>query len=189
MFTEVNVTTDAVSEPISTAEAKAFLRVDGSDEDTLIDECVSAARRYAEEYTQRSFTAKTYTALFSDLQKWEDEFDLPYPPTASITSVHRVNSEGTETELVLNTGYYKRGLKDVTIRPIKQFNVSQWHPDSYKVVFVSDATQMTAEVKMAMYKLIADFYENRQNERDEAAVLVNYDSKRILDKIKRNHFV
>ena len=189
MKVEVTVTTDAATEPITTAEAKTFLRLDASTEDTLIDELVSAARRWAEKYAGVSLTAKTYTALFSELTTYEDEFDLPYSPVASITSVARVDQEGTETTLTLNDGYYKRGLKDLTIRPVKQFSTSGYFDSMYKIVYTSDASLMNEDIKLALYKLVADFYENRQNERDDAIVQINYDSKRILNRIKKIHFV
>ncbi len=47
--------TDAASEPLTTAEAKLHLRVDGSTEDTYIDNLIKAARIYCEKYTNRSF--------------------------------------------------------------------------------------------------------------------------------------
>lgn len=43
------------SEPVTLAEAKLNMRVDGDEEDSLITLHIAAARRYAESYTGRSF--------------------------------------------------------------------------------------------------------------------------------------
>ena len=188
MTIETTITTDAVSEPISRTEAKLYLKLDNTADDDVVDYCISAARRWAENYTGLSFAAKTYTTLVNDLEKWEDEFELPYSPTASITSVHAVDYEGTESELVLNTGYYKRGLKELTIRPVKTFSTSGAYQSGFKIVHVS-GTAFNEQAKVGMLKLIADFYENRQNERDEASVLISYDAKAVFDSMKKIHFI
>ena len=45
-----SVVTPAASEPITLTEAKNFLRVDGTDDDTLITALISAAREMCESY-------------------------------------------------------------------------------------------------------------------------------------------
>lgn len=52
-------------EPISLAEAKAFLRVDVSNDDALIGSLVTAARDACERFTGRALVAQTWT-LFRD---------------------------------------------------------------------------------------------------------------------------
>jgi Phage gp6-like head-tail connector protein len=47
-------------EPVTLTQAKAFLRVDGTDEDDLISLLMTSARRMAEEYTQRAFITQTW---------------------------------------------------------------------------------------------------------------------------------
>lgn len=56
-------------EPVSLAEIKEFLRIDGSDEDSLLSSFIKAATRRAEKFTGRVFITQTW-----DL--WLDEF--PY---------------------------------------------------------------------------------------------------------------
>ena len=56
---------------ITTADAKTFLKVDTSADDTLIDNLVSAARQSAEEYTNRFFMDTTliqYGTKFTELK-------------------------------------------------------------------------------------------------------------------------
>ena len=48
----LTVVTAPSATPITLAEAKTFLRIDTSDDDTLINTLIGAARDYFEEYTE-----------------------------------------------------------------------------------------------------------------------------------------
>ena len=48
------------SEPITLAEAKAWLRVDAANEDTLILSLITAAREHAETFTRRAFITQQF---------------------------------------------------------------------------------------------------------------------------------
>lgn len=54
-----SVLASPASEPVSLNEAKLWLRVDNSDEDSLIAELIATARESAEIYTRRSFISQT----------------------------------------------------------------------------------------------------------------------------------
>jgi hypothetical protein len=48
-------------EPVTLAEAKLHLRIDNTDDDTLITALVTTARRWAEDYCDRTFVQSQYT--------------------------------------------------------------------------------------------------------------------------------
>lgn len=83
--------TAPASEPITLAEAKLHLRVDGTDEDALITALIVAARQSAEHITGRSLMPQTWELAL-------DEFDsaiyLPKPPLVSVTSVKYLDEDG-----------------------------------------------------------------------------------------------
>lgn len=65
----LRLVTDAISEPVTLAEAKAFCRVDLSDEDALLTSLIVAARRYVEKQTGLALMTQSWTAV---LDKWPD---------------------------------------------------------------------------------------------------------------------
>ena len=182
MRIELTVTTDIVTEPITLAEAKGYLRVDATSEDDLITELITAAREWAENYTGKAFGAKTYTVLFSELLSDEYRLNLPYPPHATITSVNAVDREGTKTLLVENTDYYVSGAVKASI------DIYGKNEAAYEVVYTTSADAMTANVKQAMLKVIADMYENRQNEKEESNTPIKYDTMAMLAGVRLNPF-
>lgn len=83
------ITVQATTEPVTLAEAKAQLRVDHTDEDTLIAQYIKAARQHAERFTGLSLAAQTVQLVYTG----EDlTIPLPLSPVASITSV----TDGTD---------------------------------------------------------------------------------------------
>lgn len=83
---------DPSGEPVSLSEAKAFLRVDGSDEDDIIMQLISAARHYAEEYMRRSLITQSWTLWFDDYVP--SFITLPMGPVQSVTHVKTYDRAG-----------------------------------------------------------------------------------------------
>jgi uncharacterized phiE125 gp8 family phage protein len=63
----LRLVTDAASEPLTLAEAKAYARVDASDEDALITSLIAAARRRVEKETSLALLTQTWVAVFDAL--------------------------------------------------------------------------------------------------------------------------
>ena len=78
--------TGPTTEPVTTVETKAYLRVDTSDSDVLIGDLISAARMEAEAVAARSFISRTYELI---LDGWpaDGRIELEYPPVASVTTI------------------------------------------------------------------------------------------------------
>lgn len=68
---------------LTLTEAKNYLRVQHSQDDTYITELIKTATYLLGEYLQRSVLNTTYTVIFSPSLK----LYLPYPQVSSITSV------------------------------------------------------------------------------------------------------
>jgi uncharacterized phiE125 gp8 family phage protein len=84
-------------EPVTLAEAKLHLRVDGTDEDTLITPLIVAARQYAEHLTERALITQAWELVVDAFPS--AEIRLPRPPLISITSVKYDDTAGVERTL------------------------------------------------------------------------------------------
>lgn len=83
-------------EPITLIEAKSHLRVTSSDDDTMLNSLIQAARENAEEFTSRALAQQTWKMY---LQDWPsgDYFEIPYPPLQSITHIKYTDSDDDQT--------------------------------------------------------------------------------------------
>ena len=90
----VVVYTQPSTEPISLTEAKLHLRVDVSDDDTLITALIKAARMAAEQETRRALITQTIDAYFD---AFDDEILLP--PISAITAITYVDTAGATQTL------------------------------------------------------------------------------------------
>jgi uncharacterized phiE125 gp8 family phage protein len=53
-------------EPVSLAEAKAFCRIDGTDEDALVSALITAARLHVESITGRALLTQTWRLILQN---------------------------------------------------------------------------------------------------------------------------
>ena len=86
------------AEPLTRAEAKAFLRVDGEAEDALLDALIAAARRHVEAETGRILMDQTWR--FS-LDRWPLRGVIPAPvaPVRTILEATVAAADGTPVAL------------------------------------------------------------------------------------------
>lgn len=88
------------AEPVTLAEAKAFLRVDDSAEDAFITTLITAARLHVEGTTGRALIAQTWRVSLDDWPA-NREVQLPIGPMVSLTSVTVFDADGVGTDLSL----------------------------------------------------------------------------------------
>jgi len=119
MYAPVRTVAPATT-PVSVSEAKAHLRVDGSDEDTLIGALVASATSHLDGYSGvlgRAIITQTWRQDFDD---FSTRLRLPLFPVASISSVTYRDANGTtQTVSAANyallcddRGYYVRFIDD-----------------------------------------------------------------------------
>lgn len=102
MSTLVIVTPPAL-EPVDLVEAKAHLRVDGTQDDALITSLITAARQIAENLLGRAFMTQTLR-LLSDSAP-DRVFELPRAPLQSVT--HIKVYDDADTASVLDASLYQ----------------------------------------------------------------------------------
>lgn len=143
-------------EPITLAEAKLFLRVDGSSEDSLITTLISVTREYAEEYLHRSLVTQTWCMTFAD--SMPDEIFIPRPPVISVDSIKVTDDEGVET-LLDPSSYKLNGRKDILI--IKDGSVFGERIEFEYTAGYGDATDVPASIRQGMLMHMASMFDDR----------------------------
>ncbi len=72
---DLKITATSGSEIVTTANAKDFIRIDTSDDDTLIATMIKQARIWCENYLTKDIVAKTRQYYLEDINK---RFSLPF---------------------------------------------------------------------------------------------------------------
>lgn len=89
----LTIATAPTVEPVSTANAKIYARIDGSDDDTLVASLIVAARQKVEQITRRALLTQTWD-LYLDAFPFADII-VPKPPMQSVTSITYTDTNGT----------------------------------------------------------------------------------------------
>jgi len=95
-------TTDATSEPVTTAEAKSWMRQASSTDDTMIDDIVKTARWWIEEFTGRALINQTWTQIID--WGFPSMIILPHAPLSSVTSIAYTDTAG-DSQTLATTEY------------------------------------------------------------------------------------
>lgn len=160
------VVTAPAEEPVTTAEAKAYLAVDHSADDALIASLITAARQEAEAQAARSFVTQTRDLV---LQAWpcDGVIRLEHPPVQSVTSITYYDEDNAAATMP-SADYYT--VLD-TLPPVVALAKNADWPDAtlrdvapIRVRYVAGygaAAAAPARYKTLILALVAIAYENR----------------------------
>lgn len=90
-------------EPVTRAEAKAWARIDGNEQDAIIDDLIAAARLRVENDLGGKQLINATWAL--TLDRFPPSIKLPRPPLGSVTSIQYIDTAGATQTLA--TSVYK----------------------------------------------------------------------------------
>jgi len=86
-------------DPVARADAKNHLKVDFTDDDSLIDLYISAATSVAEKHTWRQLITATYELSLNDFPDADGPITIPRPPLQSIVSITYTDTDGNSQTL------------------------------------------------------------------------------------------
>jgi len=141
------------TEPVSLTEAKLHLRVDGSDEDTLISALIVAARQAAESYTRRAFITQTWRYTCDRLTT---AVTLPHQPLQSVTSI-------AIDGVTLAASNYEVDTASGRVRPLSRYAADDI--GGIAITFVSGygaASDVPQAIRQAMLLMVGHWYEHRE---------------------------
>lgn len=104
--------TGPAEEPVTLADARAHLRLDGTEENALVEALIAAARAALEAETRRAFVTQSWRLTLDD---WpEGTVQLPLAPVSEVTAVSIADAEGAL--LPLDAEIYETALAGDTPR-------------------------------------------------------------------------
>ena len=153
-------------EPVSLAEAKAHLRIDGTAEDTLIGSLVVTSRLHVESALGLSLVTQGWSWLFDAWPRGR-EVKLPLRPVQSIAAVRLYDEAGDSAALAAET-YLLDGASSPA-RLVRQGALVWPKPgrtaNGIEIAFTSGygdaATDVPEPIRQALRLLIAHWYEHR----------------------------
>ncbi len=153
-------------EPVTVSEFKTYARVDGTDDDVLIESLVEAARDYAEEYQSRQLITATWTQTFDAFP--DEEILLARSPAQSVSSITYVDTAGTSQ--TWSSDYYDVETSGEVgrVQPAygEVFPTTRDQMEAVTVTFVAgygDATTDVPESTKTAIKILAlHWYESRE---------------------------
>lgn len=170
------VNTAPVTDPVTLAEAKLHLRVDGDDDDGLIAIQIAAATKWCQDYTRRQFITATKTLYLSAWPCRQNEelpsaIRVPTPKLQSVTWVKYYDVDGTLQTLSASTGYQVSTYGDIgLIAPAygaswPSVRCSVFNPIEVKFICgYGAAADVPEHVKAAVLMLLGHLYRNRESE-------------------------
>lgn len=183
--TSVSTVTPPATEPVTLADAKAYLRVSGTGEDFILTTMIQAARELCESYLGRKLITQTLKltldwfprsgqekwwdgvqeGAITDLHSSVDRLYLPFPPLQSVTSVVTYNLANTPATMdaakyQVNTAGEFIALNIGEIWPV-DLRASGAVEVTYVAGYGATAANMPATLYQALLLTINNLYMNR----------------------------
>lgn len=165
----LSLTTARSFDIVTLTEAKAHLRVDTTDEDTLIDALIDAAHEVVEREANLVLAASTWLLKLPD---WPSNFYSLRPgPVSSVTSIKYYDVDGTLQ--TLSSSYYRLAgggefgsrlewVENLTLPSLS----SRDSVDVVRIEYVqgyANAAAVPAGLKQAALLIIGHYFENRED--------------------------
>lgn len=188
------VTSPPASEPLTLSDVKDHLKVDYSDNDTLIGVIIQAAREHVEFYTGRAVMEQTIQEHYYQFPCATDTnpragIEVRFAPLKSLTFVKYKDSDGATQTLTVTTDYTFDNISEPP-RIFPAYGTS-WpttrdEPSAVWIEYVAGyttASDVPAAIKQAMLLIIAKMYEQRE----DTVKNLPTQSKWLLDTVKIHH--
>ena len=170
---DYTVITPPTESPITLAEAKAFMRVDFADDDTLIQSLIDTAVECGQKITRRVFINTEFRTLrngFGEARTFTSGGELPLvlrkSPFISTTLFNFKKTDDTVVVLVKDTDYFEEIVADYSkLRPedLWPFD-NKRRVQSITIEFTAgfaNAAAVPQDLKTALLQHITALYENR----------------------------
>ena len=151
-------------EPVTLAEAKAWLRIDGSEEDSLLTALITAARLQIEVASRRILLSQLWRMT---LDVWPSAtIELVPGPLLSLVAIRTIDATGSATPFGLAGILVDRTAEPACLRivdgqPPASNRASGGIEIDVLLGFGETAVDVPRTLRQAILMLVADWYENR----------------------------
>lgn len=190
-FSLVRVTAPSAS-PISLAEAKAQMRVEGTDDDTIIQRLIDAAVAFVDVQGALGFAMITQT-WGQWLSPNPGTVQLSLGPVQSVSAVKYYDVDGVLQTATLSDFNVFGTPNRITVSPKsgKAWPVTQTRDDAIKIEYVigygATSASVPQTVRHALMMLVAHWYENRETSSEKQMVDLPYGFSEMIG-IERNQW-
>lgn len=161
------ITVQPATFPITTAEAKAHLRVDFSDEDTYIDTLIESATKECETYCNRVFITQTWR---QNNTYFTNPIRLKVNPVVSLTSLKYYDTNDTQQTLTDTSVNFQKdfnsdeaAIYEGTTNAFPSLSSNVINPiEIITVCGYGAASDVPQPIKHAIKILVSHWYENRE---------------------------
>ena len=160
--------TAPATEPVTQAEAKAYLRIESSvtDDDTFIDSLISAARRWVENITGNRLVTQTWYWYLDEFPA-EDMLEIPIGPVTALVSIKYTDSAGVQA--TMSAGDYETDFNSLPPNPARVLlaDSKSWPAVDLKEVngveleLTVGYGTIPEEFKLAIKMMVEHWYEHR----------------------------
>lgn len=170
--------------PVSLSEAKAFLRIDISTDDTLITTLIESAKDYAEEYMGRTLINTTYKLSLDGfiedqvpikegiytapyLSFYKQYIPLARPPLASVTHIKTFDDDNTETTFASSKYHVDKARNPgrIVLKDGETWPTSLRTANGIEITYVAGygtaASDIPSAIKVGLREHITYLYEHR----------------------------
>jgi uncharacterized phiE125 gp8 family phage protein len=154
------------AEPVSLDDAKAYLKLDTTDDDALVTTLISAARFHIEGTTGRALLSQSWRVVVDD---WPAAglVRLPIAPLISLTAITAYDGDGNPSTLSLSGVLWDAIASPTVLFLPAGFGAGVLLRDrqgieiDYVAGFGSDPADVPATLRQALLTLVAYWFENR----------------------------
>jgi uncharacterized phiE125 gp8 family phage protein len=161
------LTSGPAVEPVTLAEAKAHLRIDGTAEDTLIGSLIVTSRLHVEAALGLALITQSWS-YFIDAWPPGRELALPLRPVQSITAVRlyaadeSVQTVASDTYLLDGAGSPARLVRKASLAWPKPSRAANGIEIAFVAGYGNAAANVPAPIRQAILLLIAHWHEHRE---------------------------
>ena len=200
----VSIITPPATLPITVADAKSMLNVEGTADDVLIEAFINAAADTIRQYCRRSIVAETLELRIDGFPRvsmdrldrmgsgvhvvsipWVEGspnvIDLPFGPVASITSITTYAKDNTSA--VFASANYGFDVSRVYLHEDASWPVDLRRADAVAIRYVSGTTPIPAAIMQAIRTHVVAMYECREGCEMPAACKATLGAYRRLDQM------